>query len=234
MREELKQATDILKSKLSGFPDHGARDGVAIYNVRFNGAQLGALLDATTPKPSGTEGGVLEDARFALAQWDGRGGKDVMEQARDLAAGLRGLLAALAEGEKPAPGVEPVAVRGFEDERPAGWSYTINDGTGDSRSSVLNDGFPCPSKKPPTKHHGMQVSNVKPFFYAIPTPPTAVSREDVARMVDTLQAGLDATADAMILCLHTDPKRVAAAKADLYAWRERVRLEIANFMGMPS
>lgn len=48
------------------------------------------------PTPAGQAGGVQEeawrDARFALAQWDARGGKDVMEQARDLATGLRGLL----------------------------------------------------------------------------------------------------------------------------------------------
>lgn len=42
----LKEAETILAGKLSNFPDHGAADGVAIYNVRLNGAQLSALLQA--------------------------------------------------------------------------------------------------------------------------------------------------------------------------------------------
>ena len=58
--------------------------------------------------------------------------------------------------------------------------------------------------------------------------------QSISALVETIQGGLDATVDAMLVCLHTDPKRVAAAKANLYTWRERARLEIANATGTPS
>jgi hypothetical protein len=45
MSEELtKAALGIVRGKLSRFPDHGARDGVAVYKI--TGEELGAITDA--------------------------------------------------------------------------------------------------------------------------------------------------------------------------------------------
>jgi len=68
---------------------------------------------------------------------------------------------------------------GYEDGRPAGWTYSFDDGMGPRQYSVLNPPFPCASKSPPTKHHGSPITEVRAFYYAQPPAGEAV---DLAAM----------------------------------------------------
>lgn len=70
------------------------------------------MTTPTTEKAKSVEAAKARaNAQFALSQWNARGGKDVMEQARDLATALRTLLATAATLQARAEAAEAENVK---------------------------------------------------------------------------------------------------------------------------
>lgn len=99
-RKALKEAETILAGKLSSFPDHGAADGVAIYNVRLNGAQLSALRDVAA-RAEAAEDRIanFEEAHAGMVQLLAEKGAD-LEAAEQRATRLEVLLGVETIGDK--------------------------------------------------------------------------------------------------------------------------------------
>jgi hypothetical protein len=54
----MAEAADIIRAKLSNFPDHGARDGAAVYKI--TGAELGMILDELEARPPVADAGSAD------------------------------------------------------------------------------------------------------------------------------------------------------------------------------